>query len=114
MPLGYPGSMQTHAAAPEVFSSTFPTGEPLYCVWVGAHGIAFAERHLRAVIEHKGGRLKALTRCLPPTPHTIRLWVGQRRLDDVLSGLEGAGFEIHAVVSGTQASRRQVTDPDKN
>jgi hypothetical protein len=78
--------------------------EPLYRVVLSASGGPAAERQIRRVIERKRGDLRRFYRDAERHAPRVHLHLGARRLDDVLTALEGAGFGVDAVIAGTGAS----------
>lgn len=58
-----------------------------------------AERRVRQLVERCHGELKWLHRDKRKRPNEIHLRVKMRLLDDLITGLEGAGFEVIRVVS---------------
>ena len=59
-----------------------------------------AAQRIREVVERKRGDLKLLCHRPSARPNQVDVHLGTRRLDDVLAALEGAGFDIAAVVTG--------------
>ena len=75
------------------------SAEPIYRVVLTMPLDARAERRLRHLVERKRGELKSLLCTAPRYPSQVHLYLGIRRIDDVVSALEGAGFAIDAVVA---------------
>src|SRR5437899_1110979 len=72
---------------------------PVYRVVLAHAAAPQAEDRIRQVVEQKRGDLKALFWSVPGWPNQIHLHLGTRRIDDVLPALEGAGFDVRAVVA---------------
>jgi hypothetical protein len=69
--------------------------EPVYGVVLVDVAVQQAEQRIRQVIKKKRGELKKLFW----KPNQIYVHLGMRRIDDVLPALEGAGFNVCAVVA---------------
>jgi len=77
-----------------------PSGAgPVYQVVITVSEGQLAEQQLREVIAHKRGDLRSLCRIPPAHPGKLHVHLGARRVHDVLAALEGAGFEVTAVVT---------------
>jgi acetoin utilization protein AcuB len=75
--------------------------EPTYHLSiVCAEGVE-AERHIRQIIIQEHGQLKWLHRDSRRHPTQVDLRLKARRIDDVVTQLEAAGFDVSAVVSST-------------
>ena len=72
--------------------------EPTYRIVVTTSDDHAPEQHLRDLVAHKRGDLRSLSRVQPAQSGTLHVHLGIRRVDEVLAALEGAGFEIVAVV----------------
>jgi hypothetical protein len=72
--------------------------ERVFRLVLDSGGDELAEQCIRDVIVRKRGDLRAFHYGPPRRPHSILLYLGGRRLDDVLAALEGAGFDVAALV----------------
>lgn len=73
--------------------------EPRYCLVLSIEHRERAEQQVRKLIEAKRGQLIRLERTLPHKPTRLHAHLGARRIDDVITALEGAGFDVNAVVA---------------
>ena len=69
--------------------------QPLYGVVLVDVTVQRAEKRIREVIKQKRGDLKALFWRV----NQVHVHLGVRRIDDVIPALEGAGFNVCAVVA---------------
>jgi hypothetical protein len=77
----------------------------VYRVVLTMPGDVCAERRLRHLIVQKRGELWSLQRSAPRRAGRVQLYLGMRRIDDVVAALEGAGFTVDAVVATREPSR---------
>jgi hypothetical protein len=83
-----------------------PDGEALFRIVLNVELTLRTRRRLRSLIHRRGGELKEVR-----SPETRRpdgrthLTLGRRRIDDVVTALEAAGFTVAAVVATQRATR---------
>jgi len=78
--------------------------EPLYEVVLSASKGCTEEEAIRDVVQRSRGELRRLGHTTRQHHARLHLHLGRRRIDDVVTALEGAGFTIDAVIA-TPASR---------
>ncbi len=69
-----------------------------YRVWLSAETGKRTERLIRRLIQHKRGDLLAIERC-GVRQARVHLRLGARRIHDVITSLEAAGFAVSALVA---------------
>ncbi|HXQ21150.1 MAG TPA: hypothetical protein VN812_05710 [Candidatus Acidoferrales bacterium] len=88
---------------------TFPDdGESLYRIVLRVGDIRRAPHQIRQVVGRARGDLRRLTEGTRRQPLQISLRLGARHIDDVVTALEAAGFDVGAVV----ATRERAAVPD--
>jgi hypothetical protein len=74
-------------------------GEPSYEVVLSAERGWATEEVVRNLVQHSRGQLKRLVHSSRQRQARLHLHLGRRRIDDVLTALEGAGFSVDAVIA---------------
>jgi len=73
--------------------------EPLYQVVISLGAVCNAEPAVRELVERHRGELKQLRHETHGRRERLHLYLGRQRIDDIVSALEGAGFEVGAVIA---------------
>ena len=73
--------------------------EPLYEVVLSDSNGCADEEAIRGVVERSRGELKRLGHTSLHHGARLHLHLGRRRIDDVVTALEGAGFRVAAVIA---------------
>ena len=81
--------------------------EPTYHLTIVCAEGAEAERRIRQIIQERG-QLKWLHRDSRRHPAQVHLRLKARRIDDVVTQLEAAGFDVSAMVSSAASENRAV------
>lgn len=76
--------------------------EALYQVVIPVGVTCGEEQTIRRLIERHRGELKQLRHETVGRQARLHLYLGRPRVDDVVSALEGAGFEVAAIVATFQ------------
>lgn len=76
--------------------------EPLYQVVVSLDGLSDAEPAVRQLVERHRGELKQLRHETRGQQARLHLYLGRPRIDDIVSALNGAGFDVAAVIATLQ------------
>jgi acetoin utilization protein AcuB len=90
----------------DAFVDLSGVAEPTYHVILTAADVPDAERQIRRVIEQERGELKWLHRDKRQRPPQLHLRLKARRIDDIVTELEAAGFEVCGVVGSSAKGRR--------
>jgi len=96
--LGIVTSMDILGAFVDLSGVTEPT---YYLTLAGADG-SEGERQVRLLITQKRGYIRWMHRDSRKRDATLRLRVEAKRIDDIVTELEAAGFEVEGVVSSTR------------
>ena len=75
---------------------------PLYQVIVSLDAFCDAEPAIRHLVERHRGELKQLRHETHGRRARLHLYLGRSRIDDIVTALEGAGFEVGAVIATLQ------------
>lgn len=79
---------------------TFPDdGESLYRIVLCVGDVGQATQQIRQVVGRARGDLRRLTEGTRRQPLKVSLRLGARHIDDVITALEAAGFDVGAVVA---------------
>jgi hypothetical protein len=76
--------------------------EPLYQVVIPLAALCDAEPAVRELIERHRGELKQLRHETQGRRARLHLYLGRRRIDDIVSALESAGFEVGCLIATLQ------------
>jgi hypothetical protein len=76
--------------------------EPLYQIVIPLGPLFDAEPTIRQLVARHRGELKQLRHETRGQQARLHLYLGRTRIDDVVSALEGAGFEVGAVIATLQ------------
>jgi hypothetical protein len=76
--------------------------EALYQVVVSVGACGDEEYAIRHLVERTRGELKQLRHETQGRQARLHLYLGRTRIDDVVTALEGAGFDVGAVVATLQ------------
>jgi len=76
--------------------------EALYQVVVSVGADRDSEQSIRHLVARNRGELKQLRHETQGRDARLHLYLGRARIDDVVTALEGAGFEVGAVVATMQ------------
>ena len=79
--------------------------EPTYHVILTAADGPDTERRVRRIVEQERGELKWIHRDKSQRPPQVHLRLKARRVDDIVTELEAAGFEVSGVVGSSTAAR---------
>jgi hypothetical protein len=86
--------------------------EPLYEVVLSTNNGCTEEEAIRDVVQRSRGELKRLGHTTRQHHARLHLHLGRRRIDDVVTALEGAGFTIDAVIATPpERGGRRFIDP---
>jgi acetoin utilization protein AcuB len=90
----------------DAFVDLSGVAEPTYHVILTAAGVPDAERQIRRIVEQERGELKWIHRDKRQRPPQVHLRLKARRVDDIVTELEAAGFEVSGVVGSSAKGRR--------
>jgi acetoin utilization protein AcuB len=82
----------------DAFVDLSGVAEPTFHLTVTAEGLD-SERRIREIIAHERGELKWLHRDRRQRTGQVHLRVKARRIDDIVTELDAAGFEVQALIA---------------
>jgi hypothetical protein len=95
----YPVRMNRMCDTLDAFDALSDLGEPMYRVLLRVGDVPRAAQQIRQVVGRTRGDLRRLTQGTRRQPPQVSMRLGARRIDDVVTALEAAGFDIGAVVA---------------